>query len=400
MALFAVRETTVIVPLINRSAATMLIVAAHLVSSTAHAEPGVFSDRIVFGQSAPFDGPASALGIDVRRGILAAFAEANAAGGLNGRRLQLVYRDDGYEPNRAIENTNRFIKDDRVFALIGEVGTPTSRAVQPIASAAGVPFIGPFSGADFLRDPSLSNVINVRASYAQETETWIEHLTTDLGITRIALLYQDDSFGLAGRAGVVAALARRSLKLVAEGTYMRNTTAVKTALLTIRKATPQAVGMVGTYKACAEFIQLARQIGVDAVFVNISFVGSNALAKELGTNGEGVVVSQVVPFPDDASIPLVARYQRALKAAEPEAEFGFVSLEGYIVGRLVIEALGRLGPDVTRAGLISTIKQTGAFDLDGVTLSYGPDNNRGTDRVFLTEIERNGNIRPIAKLGN
>src|SRR5215469_3384532 len=285
MALFAVRETTVIVPLINRSAATMLIVAAHLVSSTAHAEPGVFSDRIVFGQSAPFDGPASALGIEMRRGILAAFAEANAAGGLNGRRLQLVYRDDGYEPNRAIENTNRFIKDDRVFALIGEVGTPTSRAVQPIASAAGVPFIGPFSGADFLRDPSLRNVINVRASYAQETETWIEHLTTDLGFTRIALLYQDDSFGLAGRAGVVAALARRSLKLVAEGTYMRNTTAVKTALLTIRKATPQAVGMVGTYKACAEFIQLARQIGLNAVFVNISFVGPNALAKELGKDG-------------------------------------------------------------------------------------------------------------------
>jgi branched-chain amino acid transport system substrate-binding protein len=390
----------VIVRLINRVAAVMLGIAAHLALSPAsRAEPGVFDDRIVFGQSAAFEGPAAALGLGMREGILAAFAEANAAGGVNGRRLELVHRDDGYEPYRAIENTNRLIKEDQVFSLIGEVGTPTSRAAQPIATEARVPFIGPFTGAGFLRDPSLGNVINVRASYDQETEAWIEHLTTDLGISRIALFYQDDSFGLAGRSGVMAALERRSMKLVAEGTYMRNTTAVKTALLAIRKAKPQAVGMVGTYKACAEFIRLARRIGLDALFVNISFVGSNALAKELKTEGEEVVISQVVPFPEDASIPLVARYQMALKAAEPEAEFGFVSLEGYMVGRLVVEALGRLGQPVTRAGLLAAIKETGAFDLGGITLSYGPDNNQGMDRVFLTKIRADGSIKPVVRIG-
>ena len=226
--------------LIGTAAGLMLVITAHFVSA-ARAEPGVFEDRIVFGQSAPFEGAAAALGVGMRQGVLAAFAEANVEGGINARRLELVYRDDGYEPNRAIENTTRLINEDSVFALIGEVGTPTSRAAQPIATEAGVPFIGPFTGAAFLRDPSLGNVINVRASYDQETEAWIEHLTNDLGLTRIALFYQDDLFGLAGRAGVVAALARRSLKLVAEGTYMRNTTAVKTALLTIRKAKPQAV---------------------------------------------------------------------------------------------------------------------------------------------------------------
>ena len=134
--------------------------------------------------------------------------------------------------------------------------------------------------------------------------------------------------------------------------------------------------------------------------MNISFVGSNALAKELGTDGEGVVISQVVPFPEDVTVPLVARYQRALKAADPKADFGFVSLEGYIVGRLVVEALGRLGRDVTRAGFIATIKETGVFDLGGITLSYGPNNNTGMDRVFLTEIETKGRIKPIARLGN
>jgi branched-chain amino acid transport system substrate-binding protein len=391
----------VIARLISRVAAVLLGIAVHLVVSPAsRAEPGVFDNRIVFGQSAAFKGPAAALGLGMRQGILAAFTEANTAGGVNGRRLELVYRDDGYEPAKAIENTNRLINEDQVFALIGEVGTPTSRAAQPIATEARVPFIGPFTGAGFLRDPSLGNVINVRASYDQETEAWIEHLTTDLGVSRVALLYQDDSFGLAGRSGVVAALERRSMKLVAEGTYMRNTTAVKTALLTIRNAKPQAVGMIGTYMACAEFIRLARRIGLNAVFVNISFVGSNALAKELGKEGEGLVISQVVPFPEDASIPLVHRYQKALKAAEPEGEFGFVSLEGYMVGRLAVEALGRLGRSVTRAGLLTAIKEGGAFDLGGITLSYSPDNNQGMDRVFLTIIQADGSIKPVVRLGD
>src|SRR6266446_6208640 len=177
------------------------------------------------------------------------------------------------------------------------------------------------------------------------------------------------------------------MELVAEGTFVRNTTAVKTALLTIRKAEPQAVGMVGTYKACAEFIRLARQIGLNAVFVNISFVGPNALAKELGKEGEGVVISQVVPFPEDTSIPVVARYQKALRAAAPEAEFGFVSLEGYLVGRLVVEALGRLGRPVTRADLLAAIKEMNAFDLGGITLNYG-SGDQGMDRVFLMSFGR------------
>ena len=382
-------------------AAVLLGFAAHLVASpAARAEPGVFDDRIVFGQSAALEGPAAALGLGMRNGILAAFNEANTAGGVNGRRLELVSRDDGYEPDRAIENTSRLIKEDQVFALIGEVGTPTSKAALPIATESRVPFIGPFTGAGFLRDPSLGTVINVRASYHQETEAWIEHLTTDLGVSRVALFYQDDSFGLAGRSGIVAALQRRSLKLVAEGTYMRNTTAVKTAVLAIRKAKPQAVGMIGTYRACAEFIRLARRIGLDAVFVNISFVGPNALAKDLGKEGEGVVISQVVPFPEDASIPLVARYQKALKAAEPEAEFDFVSLEGYIVGRLVVEALDRLRPPVTRAGMLAVIREGSVFDLSGITLSYSPGNNQGMDRVFLTKIQADGSIKPIVRLSD
>ena len=276
------------VSVLNTTATLVTVIFLSLVGTlTLRADPGVFDDRIVFGQSAALKGPAAALGLGMREGILAAFHEANAAGGVHGRKLELISYNDDYEPEVAIAKTNKLIDEDRVFALIGEVGTPTSKAVQPITTEQGMPFIGPFTGADFLRDPSLTNVINVRASYGQETEAWIKHLTTDLGLSRIAILYQDDSFGRAGLDGVKRALEKRGLALVAEGTYMRGTTAVKRALLAIRRGHPQAVVMVGAYKPCAEFIRLARMIKLDAVFVNISFVGSEPLAEELRRDGEG-----------------------------------------------------------------------------------------------------------------
>ncbi|MGF1609648.1 MAG: ABC transporter substrate-binding protein [Kiloniellales bacterium] len=376
-----------------------LALAASGASSEARAEPGVSADSILFGQAAALDGPASALGIGMREGILAAFEEANRNGGVSGRRLELKSYDDGYEPERSIAETTRLIQQDQVFALIGPVGTPTAQAAQPIATGAGVPFIGPFTGAGFLRAPELTNVINVRASYGQETEAWIKHLTEDLGYDRIAILYQDDSFGRVGLEGVQKAMDKRGLSLAAEGNFKRNTTAVKSALLEIRKANPQAVVMVGPYKPIAEFIKLARQVKMDATFVNISFVGSDALAKELGPDGAGVVVTQVVPLPWDSSIPLVAQYQQALKASNPSAQPGFVSLEGYMVGRIAIMAMEKIQGEITREKLIQTIAATGTFDLGGVTLTYGPGDNQGSDNVFLTVIQPDGSFKAVERLG-
>lgn len=360
--------------------------------------PGVFVDRILFGQSAAFKGPAAALGLGMRDGLIAAFEEANAEGGVHGRQLQLVSYNDGYEPEQAIANTIRLIEQDEVFALVGEVGTPTSKAVQPISTERGVPFIGPFTGAAFLRDARLANVVNVRASYDQETEAWIKHLTEDLGYSHIAILYQDDSFGRAGRAGVLKAMKKRNLTLVGEGTYKRNTTAVKRAVLAIRKGKPEAVVIVGAYRPSAAFIKVARSIGMNPTFINISFVGSKALAEELGDEGQGVVVTQVVPFPEQTTIPLVRRYQQALKSSKPESDFGFVSFEGYIVGQLLIQALRQNGPELTRESLLSTIRETGIFDLDGATLTYGPDDNQGMDQVFLTVIEADGVFKAVDRL--
>jgi branched-chain amino acid transport system substrate-binding protein len=333
----------------------------------------------------------------MREGLLAAFDEINKAGGVKGHKIDLISADDGYEPNKAIEAAKKLIDQDKVFALVGGVGTPTSAAVQPIATEAGVPFIGAFTGAEFLRDPFKANVINVRASYFQETETMVEHLTKDLGVSRIAIFYQDDAFGQAGLTGVKRALDRRKMSLVAEGAYERNTTAVKRALLSIRNGRPEAVIMVGAYKPCAEFIKVARQIKLDAVFVNISFVGSEALAKELGRDGAGVVVTQVVPFPTDTSIGVVAHYHAALKAVKADAAPGFVSLEGYMVGRLVVMALEKIpGNTITRATMLEAMSHN--FDLGGITLTYGPNDNQGSDHVFLTVIQSDGRFRPIDRL--
>ncbi len=379
-------------------AAAALFYIGQISNPAIGADPGISDGRIVFGQSAAFDGPAAALGLGMREGILAAFNEANATGGVNRRKLELVSYDDGYEPERAIANTRKLIDVDGVFALIGEVGTPTSAAAQPIATAAGVPFIGPFTGASFLRDPALTNVVNVRGSYDQETEAWLEHLTNDLGLTKIAVLYQDDSFGRAGLSGVTKAMEKRGIKPVAEGTYERNTTAVKMALLGIRKVEPEAVVMIGAYKPVAEFIKLARKLKMDPVFVNISFVGSNALAKELGTDGDGVVITQVVPFPDDTSLPLVAHYQAALKAMNPNAEIGFVSLEGYMVGTLVVQVLQQMKDPLTRTDFLSAVRSMGTFDLGGVSLTYGPDDNQGMDEVFLTVIQPDGSFKAVERL--
>jgi ABC-type branched-subunit amino acid transport system substrate-binding protein len=361
------------------------------------ADDGVSKDKILFGQVAALNGPAQALGQGMREGILAAFEEANRAGGINGRKLELKSVDDGYEPEKTIEAVKKIINEDKVFALVGPVGTPTSRAGQPIATEAKVPFIGPFTGAEFLRNPYNRYVVNIRSSYFQETEAWIEHLTNDLGIKKIAILYQDDAFGLAGLDGVKMAMTKRNMSLVASGTFKRNTTAVKAALLEIMKGEPEAIVTVGPYKPIAEFIKLARAQKMAAVIVAISFVGSDSLAEELGNQGAGVVISQVVPFPWDKSLPVAVSYRAAIAAVNPNSKPGFVSLEGYLVGRLVVEALKRIPGEPTREVLLDTIAKA-PFDLGGVKLSFGATQNQGSNQVYFTILQSDGSFKPVLKL--
>src|SRR5450432_37781 len=375
----------------------VFLAAANPLDATA-AETGVSPDRILFGQAAALDGPSSALGQGMRQGILAAFAEINARGGVHGRKLELISRDDGYDPDRSVAQTIKLIEEDQAFALIGAVGTPTTTATVPIAKARNVPFIGPFTGAGFLRAPDLHNVVNIRASYHAESEAWIKYLTEDLHVRSIAIFYQDDSFGRDGLAGVKLALEQRNMELTAEGTFERNTKAVSSALRTLKRAEPEAVVMVGTYGPCAEFIKLAHKSGFNPIFVNISFVGADALAKELGPEGQGVIISQVVPFPWDSSVKVVADYQAAEKALDPGLMPEFVSLEGYLSGRLVAAALQQTGPNPTRADMLRVINDVGRFDISGTIMTFGPKTLDAPAKVFLTVIQPDGTFKAVEEL--
>ena len=361
-------------------------------------EEGVTADTIWFGQAAALAGPSSALGQGMRHGILAAFEQVNAAGGIHGRKLKLISRDDGYDPDRSLYQTKRLLEQDKVFALIGAVGTPTAISTIPLSSAKNVPFIGPFTGAEFLRSPDIRNVINIRASYAAEAEAWIQHLTEDLHFSRIAIFYQDDSFGRDGLRGVKRALEKRGLELAAEGTFERNTRAVSSALRTIERTEPEAVVMVGTYGPCAEFIKLAHKRDFNPTFVNISFVGANALARELGAEGNGVIVSQVVPFPWDTSLEVVRDYQAAEKAIDPTLTPDFVSLEGYLSGRLAAAALELIGPNPTRAALLQVVNDVGRFDIGGNIITFGDKTRDEPPKVFLTVIQPDGTFKPVDRL--
>ena len=358
-------------------------------------EIGVTSDTIAFGQIAALDGPASALGLGMQKGLLAAFEEVNAAGGVNGRMLTLTSRDDGYEPDRSIEQINQMIAENAFFGLIGTVGTPTNLVLQPIATEADFPLIGPFTGAGFLRNPELANTYNIRGTYDQETEEWIKQLVDVEGLSRIAILYQDDGFGYVGLAGVEAALARRGMELAARGTYTRNTTNVKDALVSMMDVNPEAVVMVGAYKPIGEFIKLSRSYSFTPEFVTISFVGSQALADELWPEGSGVLISQVVPFPWDDSVKIVADYQAALSHFEEYPSFDFVSLEGYVVGRVAIEALKNAGQDPTRASFLQAMEDMSTLDLGGLVVGYGPDDHQGIGDVFMTRLLPDGFFEPL-----
>lgn len=371
---------------------------AVVVADQRESDPGISDDQILFGQSAVFSGPSQELGRGMRLGIRAAFYEINQAGGINGRELQLKTLDDSYETDYAFHTTKWLIEKEQVFALVGAVGTPTSRVATPLAHDAGVPFVAPFTGAEFLRDPALDNVLNLRASYYQETEELVARLTEDLGVTRVGVLYQDDSFGTNGLEGVRLALERRGLKPIGSWHYQRNSGAVRHVASEIVEANPGALIMIAAHEPVATTVELLRS-DIDPVFMTVSFGGGDALAKALGRHGDGVYVTQVVPFPEDTRIPVVGAYQDALARYDPKAKPGFVSLEGYLAGRLAITGLQACGRELSRRCFIDALHNSGDIDIDGFELTYGPNDNQGSDSVFLTVVGADGKYHQVTKIG-
>ena len=351
--------------------------------------PGVTAKSILLGQSAAFSGPAAQLGIQMNIGTKAYLDHINARGGVYGRKIALKTRDDQYEANLCADATTKLIEEDKVFALISYVGTPTTAAAMPIITKAGVPLVGPFTGAELLRTPVNRYIFNVRASYYDETEKIVDLLVSN-GNTNIAVFYQDDNYGLAGLKGVEIAMAKRNLKISALGKVERNTIKVEDAVKSINAARPGGVVMISAYTSVAEFVRQMKKAGSITQFYNVSFVGSKALADALKDEGYGITISQVVPFPWSSSgVRVVKEYQEIMTKAG-STDFNFSSLEGFIVGKVMVEGLKRAGKDLTREKLIEALEGMNNVDLGEFVVSFSPTNHSGSKYVNLTMIGRGG----------
>jgi len=364
------------------------MLAGVLLAFAAHAQDGVTDKTVVIGQSAAFSGPAAQLGIQMRAGAKLWIDHVNALGGINGRQIDLRTRDDKYEASLAAENTKKFITEDRVFALFAYVGTPTSAAALPIFTESRVPFVAPFTGAELLRAPFNKYIFNVRASYYDETEAIVEHLTR-IGARKIAVFHQADSFGQAGLDGTTRALTKRNLKIHSLGTVERNTVAVEQAVKAINGSQPDAVVMISAYTSIAEFVRQMKKQGSVASFYTVSFVGSKALADALKDEGHGVTISQVVPFPWSPLTPVVKEYLDLAKR-NGQVEVNFSTLEGFISAKVLTEGLRRAGRDLTRERFIAAMESINSMDLGGFGVAFGPNNHNASKYVDLAMIGREG----------
>jgi ABC-type branched-subunit amino acid transport system substrate-binding protein len=347
--------------------------------------------RIVLGQSAAFSGAAAQLGIQMNRGARLYFDAINAAGGINGAQIELRTLDDQYEPDKCKANTETLIKDD-VFALFGYVGTPTSVAALPLINQSKIPFFGPFTGAEALRDPLSRNIFHVRASYYDETALIVKQLTS-LGLKKIAVFRQNDNYGQAGLDGVLRALKLQNLAPVAVGLVERNTVDVAAAVNAIVPTQPDAVVQISAYKSCAAFIREARKAGYGGTFYNVSFVGTQALADELGKQAMGIVVSQVMPFPFSLTTPLSREYLAAVQRAGGDNKPNYSSMEGYVAAKLFVEGLRRAGRAPNRESLIGGLEQVQNLDLGGFIVNYSGHSHVASRFVDMSMLTDDGRVR-------
>lgn len=357
---------------------------------------GISDKEILIGSSLALGGHAGYLGTQMIQGAMSYLSHINHQGGVHGRNIRLILMDDGYNPSQCLYNTQQLILEKKVFALFCYVGTPTTVRIIPLINEAAIPLVGMFTGAQRLRQPGNPYLINIRASYYQETQAAVNLIVKQKGLTRVAVFYQYDEYGFDGLKGTEIALKQHDLVPVAKGSYVRGTLDVENGLEHIIRSDAQAVVMIGTYDSCAKFIQLARQRNFNPLFHNVSFVGSEELARRLGPDGEGVIVTQVVPPPSSNSaredLPGVKEYVRLLNRYYPDSRPNFVGLEGYINAKILVEGLERGGRHLTRQSFLKAIKSVNDFDL-GIQnrLNFGPEDNQGLDQVYYTII-RNGQL--------
>ncbi len=362
-------------------------------SSTAAAPNRAASaDRILIGQSAALSGPAGELGTQFKLGAELCFNRVNQQGGVAGRMLELRSLDDGYEPQRSLQNTRALI-DAGALALFGYVGTAPSLAALPVASAAQRLFFAPFTGSEAVRIPFNPMAFHLRASYVDETQAIVKHLTS-VGLQRIGVFYQNDGDGKAGLLGIARALKLQYQTPAGIGVVERNSVAVDAAVKTILAGKPDAIVQISTYRSCAAFVRAARQAGFEGVFYNISLVSAQALAQELGPDARGVVVSQVMPFPFTPTTRIAGEFLAVgQEALGPRFAPGYTSMEGYVAAKTLVEGIRRATGNLTTASLSAGLESLRDFDMGGFRIDFSPDRHVGSRFIELTILTTDQKVR-------
>lgn len=334
------------------------------------------------GLSIPKSGIMHAVGDAVLSGSNAYFLHANQNKLLGDVKVRLIVYDDKYEPDLTVENMKKLI-DHNIFAFFGFVGTPTVKKILPNLINSEIPLIAPFTGASFLRNNNGIDIVNFRSSYKEEIDHTIEYLISIKNISRFAVFYQNDDYGEEGFVSLLHSLNERGLKLSGEGTYKRNTLSIRHAFHEIKSAKPEAVFMIGAYKANALFIKTAKKnpIFKNTLFCNISFGDADEMIKELDYNTKNLLFSQVVPSYHDSSRPVILQYKKMMKKHFPEQPLGFISLEAFLAAKSIVKALKNVDGSFTRDKFLKEIKKLPRNTLDGVSINY--KNNQLHNKVYL-----------------
>jgi branched-chain amino acid transport system substrate-binding protein len=366
----------------------LVLVLGVTITSAPGQTPGVTDNSILIGSCSALDGPARFLGSQTVLGAQTYLHSINDEGGVFGRKVQLLAFDDGYDPDKAPACFKRMLKED-VFALGFFVGTPTTKVYVPMAEDEKIPVIGLFSGAQMLYEPLKHYIINVRASYYDETREQIDKLW-DVNIRKIAVIYQDDAFGKTVLDGVKLALQKHNSAPVALGTFERNSLEVDGGLKDVMAAHPQAVVVVGPYAPVAAIVKKAHVAGWRPQFLTVSFVGTEEFIKEAGPDAEGTIITQVVPPYDRTDYSTVEQYRKYLEKYYPDTPPSFVSLEGFVDAMVLVEGLKRAGKDLTREKFIAAIESIHEMNVgmgSKLILDYGPTDHKGFDEVFPTVVK-------------
>lgn len=363
-----------------------LFIFIFISASYLYLKDDVYTNRtITFGSSLPETGIMKAWGKAVYAGADSYFSHANDTKLLKNRNLKLIKYDDKYEPELTLENINRLIYDDNVFSLFGFVGTPTVKNIMPIIDENKIPFISAFTGASFLRDKSRENIINLRSSYQEEINTVVNYLHKTKKVSDFAIFYQNDDYGEEGYVSLLKSLKKKQLNLVGEGTYKRNTLAIRHALLEIKESKPQAVIMVGAYKANALFIKKAKKFKVfkNTIFCNISFGDANEMIKELDYKTENILFSQVIPSYDNSNLDVIKEYKALMHKYHPTQALGFISLESYLGAKTLVNALRSIKGVITRSSFLNELKKLPSNQLGNLETHFS--NTQLLNKTYLFE---------------